>query len=249
MPMPGSPADEHHGAGDDAAAEHAVELADAGGDALGLAHVHEVVGLRAAARARGRGRRPFARRRRLLALLGEAVPLAAVGAAAQPLRALEAAGLAGEDRLDLGSTPPDGTATAGECQDGSVARFHGDHAGRPPRTRAARGSRRWSAPPRRWCPRGPPRPTPWARRRTARPRRPSLDVRMVGDVGHGQVHADGAGHRHPAARDHECARRRACASVRGTPSAYPMGMVAIARGPRRHPSRRRRTPWCPPAPP
>src|SRR6185436_1449485 len=36
-----------------------------------------------------------------LALLGEAVPLPAIGTAAQPLRALEAAGLAGEDGADL----------------------------------------------------------------------------------------------------------------------------------------------------
>src|SRR6185503_8593419 len=38
-----------------------------------------------------RGRQGF------LSLLGEAVPLAAVGAAPEPLRALEAAGLAGEE--------------------------------------------------------------------------------------------------------------------------------------------------------
>ena len=93
-------ADQHQRARHDPAPEHAVELVDARGDARLLGVVDRVEGLRARRRlahelrvgtALARGRR------RLLALLDEAVPLAAVGAAPEPLRALEPAGLAGEE--------------------------------------------------------------------------------------------------------------------------------------------------------
>ena len=39
LPTPGSPATQHHGAGHEAAAEHAVELADPGAAGLGAARV------------------------------------------------------------------------------------------------------------------------------------------------------------------------------------------------------------------
>jgi hypothetical protein len=101
LPDPGLPPDEDHGSRDDAAAQDAVELADARRDALGLHRVHGVVGPRLAQGRRQHGPASLCGRGCLLALLGEAVPLAAVRAAPQPLRALEAAGLAGEDGLGL----------------------------------------------------------------------------------------------------------------------------------------------------
>jgi hypothetical protein len=101
---PGLAADEDHRAGHDPAPEHAVELADPGGDARRVRGVHEVVGLGLRARLReGGGRAALGRRRRhFLPLLDEAVPLAAVRTAAEPLAALEPARLAAEDGLELG---------------------------------------------------------------------------------------------------------------------------------------------------
>ncbi len=89
--------DEHHGTRHDAAAENAVELCDAGEDSRLVGHVHRVVGLGLAHPFEGedtltgpsRGRRGH-----LLPLLDETVPLAAIRAPAEPLGALEAAGLA-----------------------------------------------------------------------------------------------------------------------------------------------------------
>ena len=96
-------ADEDHRAGHDPASEHAVELADAGRDARRVGGVDEVVGFGLRPRLReGGGRAALGRRRRhFLALLDEAVPLAAVGTATEPLAALEPARLAAEDGLEF----------------------------------------------------------------------------------------------------------------------------------------------------
>ena len=100
--MPGSPPSSTSEPGHDAAAEHAIELVDAGRQPRVLIDVS--MSAYSCARRRRRparsdvaaGRAPPASAG---ALLDERVPRAALGAAAQPLRRLRAAFLADEDGL------------------------------------------------------------------------------------------------------------------------------------------------------
>jgi hypothetical protein len=95
-------AEQDERAGDETAAEHPVELADAGAQARhaldrDVAQRNRPRRRPAAARAGTHGGAPAARARGGRALLDERVPLAAARAAAVPFRALRAAGRAGED--------------------------------------------------------------------------------------------------------------------------------------------------------
>ena len=191
------------------------------------ADVDDVVGLGPAAACPAHGA-PRARggRRRLLPLLREAVPLAAVGAAAEPLRALEAAGLAGEDRLELA------------CVDFKA----GSATPRPPPARPRRRRAATREPTLvRTCQALVPAhsasvPGAWARRRRARLRRRPATAGMVGDVGHGEVHADGARHRDPLASHHErCPVRDIAARARHAVGVA-QGDGGDAGGTRRHPA-------------
>ena len=93
----GFAAEEHEAARHQAAAEHAIELADARGDALGLLHVHVGIepGLRTCpTQARARAASGQRRRGRLF---GKCVPRAAIGTAPEPLGRLRTAVGAGEN--------------------------------------------------------------------------------------------------------------------------------------------------------
>ena len=92
---PGITADEDEGAGDDPAAEDAVELGDAAANAVGLARHHLFQALGAGEG--GRRSRGAATRRNGHRFFGETVPGAAIGALAEPFRGLKAALLAGKE--------------------------------------------------------------------------------------------------------------------------------------------------------
>ena len=110
---PGLAADEHERARDDAAAEHAVELGDAAGEALvgRRGEVGEGTHGGGAAVAPGNmaagggGSAAPARRRALQAFFGEGVPGPAVGAASEPARLLVATLATGEDDVVLAHHP------------------------------------------------------------------------------------------------------------------------------------------------
>ena len=95
----GFTAEQDQTAGHQPAAEHAVELADARGDALGLHHVDVGVESRLPARRAEARARSSGRHRRRGRFLGEGVPRAAVGASPQPFGRLRAAVGTRKDRL------------------------------------------------------------------------------------------------------------------------------------------------------
>ena len=89
--------EEHEAAGNETAAEHPVELADARGDALGLLHVDIGIEPRLRAGTTETRPRPTGGQRRRRRLLGKRIPCPAIGAAPEPLGRLRTAVGAGED--------------------------------------------------------------------------------------------------------------------------------------------------------
>ena len=227
--MPGRAADQDERARHESAAEHAVELADAG------AHARHRLGLDLGERDRphrlARAPWPPGGRGRAL-LLDERVPLAAAGAAAVPLGALVPAGGAGEEGAGAGhparlSARVDGFAPPAQDLFPSVCRRRLHRLGGAARAtcgrRGVRGAGHRDQRPRRRAVRAH-RGGRGARRRG----RAARDLRLAGAPGAAAVA------RHPALhRDHPGDGRRRASAGGGAAGGGAAARGARARGPQR----------------